>query len=63
MFLYVYEDWNFIIGVKSNFAFCLLHSTCGGEQPSYRVFVGKPDGKRPLGGSQLRWEDIKLGIK
>jgi hypothetical protein len=25
--------------------------------------VGKPDGKRPLGGSQLRWEDIKLGIK
>jgi len=54
MFLYVYEDWNFIIGVKSNFTFYLLHSTCGGEQPSYRVLVGKPDGNIPLGGSQLR---------
>jgi hypothetical protein len=49
--------------VKSNFAFYSLCSTCWGEQPSYRVLVGKPDGKRPLGGSLLRWEDIKLGIK
>jgi hypothetical protein len=23
----------------------------------YRVLVGKPDGKRPLGRSRLRWED------
>jgi len=48
--------------VKSNFAYYSLCSTCGGEEPSYRVLVGKPDGKSPLGGSQLRWEDIKWGI-
>jgi hypothetical protein len=24
----------------------------------YRVFVGKPEGKRPLGRPRLRWEDI-----
>jgi hypothetical protein len=23
----------------------------------YRVFVGKPEGKRPLGRPRLRWED------
>jgi len=29
----------------------------------YRVLVGKPEGKRPLGGSRRRWEDnIKLDL-
>jgi len=23
----------------------------------YRVLVGRPEGKRPLGGPRLRWED------
>jgi hypothetical protein len=28
----------------------------------YRVLVGKPEGKRPLGRSRRRWEDnIKVG--
>ena len=26
----------------------------------YRVLVGKPEGKRPLGRPRLRWEDIKV---
>jgi hypothetical protein len=30
----------------------------------YRVLVGRPEGKRPLGRSRLRWEDnIKLDLR
>jgi hypothetical protein len=30
----------------------------------YRVLVGMPEGKRPLGRSRRRWEDnIKLGLR
>jgi hypothetical protein len=30
----------------------------------YRVLVGKPEGKRPLGSSMRRWEDdIKMDIQ
>jgi hypothetical protein len=33
--------------------------TCGthGERSAYRVLVGNPEGKRPLGRSRRRWED------
>jgi hypothetical protein len=29
----------------------------------YRVLVGKPEGKRPLGRSRHRWEDIKMDLQ
>jgi hypothetical protein len=30
----------------------------------YRVFVGRPEGKRPLGRPRRRWEDnIKMGLR
>jgi len=29
----------------------------GEKRGVYRVFVGKPEGKRPLGRSRRRWED------
>jgi len=30
----------------------------------YRVLVGKPEGKRPLGRPKSRWEDnIKIGLQ
>jgi hypothetical protein len=29
----------------------------GGACGAYRVLVGRPEGKRPLGRSRLRWED------
>jgi len=33
----------------------------GERRGLYRVFVGKPEGKRPLGRSRRRWEDdIKM---
>jgi len=29
----------------------------------YRVLVGKPEGKRPLGRLKRRWEDIKMVLQ
>jgi hypothetical protein len=39
------------------------YSMHGGEKKyAYRIFVGKPEGERPLGRSTQRWEDnIKKG--
>jgi hypothetical protein len=41
--------------------------TCGthGEGTGvYRVLVGRPEGKRPLGRRKLRWEDnIKMNLR
>jgi len=34
------------------------HVACIGERTgAYRVLVGKPEGKRPLGRPMCRWED------
>jgi hypothetical protein len=40
---------------------CSAH---GGEtRNAYRLFVGKPDGKRPLGRPRYKWEDnIKMHL-
>jgi hypothetical protein len=36
-------------------------STNGGKRNAYRILVGKPEGKRPLGRPRHRWEDtIKM---
>jgi hypothetical protein len=32
--------------------------TMGEERKMYRVLVGKPKGKRPLGRTRHRWEDV-----
>jgi hypothetical protein len=41
--------------------------TCGtheGGEGVYRVLVGRPEGKRPLGRPRLRWENnIKLDLR
>jgi hypothetical protein len=29
----------------------------------YRVMVGKPEGKRPMGRPRFRWEDIKMDLQ
>jgi hypothetical protein len=29
----------------------------------YRVLVGKPEGKRPLGRPRHRWEDIRMDLQ
>ena len=39
-------------------------STYGERRGVYRVLVGKPEGKRPLGKPRRRWEDnIKMGLQ
>jgi len=39
-------------------------ASMGGKRGIYRVLVGKPDGKRPLGRPRHRWEDnIKMDIQ
>jgi len=36
----------------------------GEKRGVYRVLVGKPEGKRPLGRPRLRWEDnIKMDLQ
>jgi hypothetical protein len=36
-------------------------STNGEKRNAYRLFVGKPEGKRPLGSPRHRWADnIKM---
>ena len=35
----------------------------GEERGSYRVLVGKPGGKRPLGKPRHRWVDIRMDLQ
>jgi hypothetical protein len=36
----------------------------GEKRNAYRIFVGNPEGKKPLGGRRRRWEDnIKMDIR
>jgi hypothetical protein len=46
------------------FITCIVRSTNGVEENEYRILVGKPEGKRPLGRSRRRWEDnIKMDLR
>jgi hypothetical protein len=38
------------------------YSTHGEKRNSYRILVGKPEGKRPLGRPRRRWEDIAMDL-
>jgi hypothetical protein len=39
-------------------------STNGGECNAYRILVGKPEGKGPLGSPRHRWVDnIKIDLR
>jgi hypothetical protein len=39
-------------------------STNGGERNAYRLLVGKPEGKRPLGRPRRRWVDnIRMDLR
>jgi hypothetical protein len=35
----------------------------GEERGVYRVLVGKPEGKRPLGRPRHRWVDIRMDLQ
>jgi hypothetical protein len=34
-----------------------------GRRNTYRVLLGKPEGKRPLGRPSCQWESIKIDFK
>jgi hypothetical protein len=61
----LYSSPNIFRVIKSRRMRWAGHVTRMGEgRGVYRVLVGRPEGKRPLGRSRRRWEDnIKLDLK
>jgi hypothetical protein len=35
-------------------------SMCGERRDTYRILVGKPEGRKPLGKIRLKWEDNNI---
>jgi hypothetical protein len=55
---YLYSLPNIVRVIKSRIMRWAGHlARMGEERGLYRVLVGKPEGKRPLGRPRLRWED------
>jgi hypothetical protein len=61
----LYSSQNIIRMIKSKSMKWEGHVVCMGERRNaYNILVGKPEGKRPLGRSRLRWEDnIKIDLR
>ena len=54
----LYSSPNIVRVIKSRRMRLAGHVERMGERRGvYRILVGKPEGKRPLGRSRLRWED------
>jgi hypothetical protein len=61
----LYCSPNIVRVIKSRRMRWAGHVACTGEgRGAYRVWVGRPEGKRPLGRPRCRWEDnIKMDLK
>jgi hypothetical protein len=60
----LYSSPNIIRMIKSRRMRWAGHVARMGETNSYRILVGKPEGKSPLGRSRRRWVDnIKLDLR
>ena len=61
----LYSLPNIVRLVKSRRMRWAGHVACMGQgRGVYRVLVGKPEGKRPMGRPRLRWEDnIKMDLQ
>jgi hypothetical protein len=61
----LYSSPNIVRVIKSRRMRWAGHVECIGEgRGVYRVLVGRPEGKRPLGRRRRRWEDnIKLDLR
>jgi hypothetical protein len=62
---YLYCTSNIIRTMKSRKVRWAGHIACMAEKPNAcRVFVGKPEGKRPVGRHRCKWEDnIEMDIE
>ena len=59
----LYSSLSIVRMIKSRRMNWIGHVARMGEnRVVYRVLVGKPDGKRSLGRSRRRWEDIKMDL-
>jgi hypothetical protein len=61
----LYSSPNIIRQIKSRRMRWAVHvARMGEERNVYRVLMGKPEGKRPLGRPRCRWEDgIRIDLK
>jgi hypothetical protein len=61
----LYSSPNIVGVIKARRLRWVGHVACMGEgRGVYRVFVGKPEGKRPMGRPRRRWDDnMKLDLK
>jgi hypothetical protein len=61
----LYSSPNIVWVIKSRSLRYAGHVVCMGERRgAYRVLVGSPEGKRPLGRTRLRWDDnMKMYLK
>jgi hypothetical protein len=61
----LYSSPNIVRAIKSRMMRCAGHVTRMGEgRGVYRVLVGRPEYKRPLGRPRRRWEDnVKMGLR
>jgi len=61
----LYSSPNIVRVIKSRRMRWVGHVACMGERRDiYRVFAGRPEGKRPFGRPRHRWEDnIKMDLQ
>jgi hypothetical protein len=61
----LYSSPNIVRVIKSRKMRSVGHVACMGEgRGVYRIFVGRPEGKRPLGRPRHKWEDnIKMDLR
>ena len=62
--LNLYSSPNTVRAMKSRLRWAGHVARMGERKGVYRVLVGKPDGKRPLGRRRRRWEDnIQMDVQ
>jgi hypothetical protein len=60
----LYSSQNIVRVIKSRRMRRAGHVACMGEKTgAYRILVGRPEGRRPLGRPRRRWEDIKMYVQ
>jgi len=59
----LYSSPNIVQVIKSRRMRWAGHVARMGERGVYRVSVGKPEGRRPLGRPRCRWVDIRMDLQ